>query len=181
MHKITLFFGSMLLKHGRHIDYWNQPLNMRMRVCYLDSHQAGLCCYLVIHIENLLHSIQLFYFRLCPVYWLSLVGIGFEILTMVVMNSAVFWNVTRCSLVESYWHSGGMFCPYRQGRRFIRVSYICFYREAGGSMFLEAPSLLWTSTRLHSVTSQKIVLLKQWHMCLRLSHFWRRMQLYFCI
>jgi hypothetical protein len=31
----TLHFGSILLKHGRHFDYWNQLLNMRMRVCYL--------------------------------------------------------------------------------------------------------------------------------------------------
>jgi hypothetical protein len=33
---------------------------MRMRVCYLDCHEAGLCCYLVIHIEILLHLLQLF-------------------------------------------------------------------------------------------------------------------------
>jgi hypothetical protein len=34
-HNRTLPFGSILLKHGRHFDYWNQPLNMRMRFCYL--------------------------------------------------------------------------------------------------------------------------------------------------
>jgi hypothetical protein len=45
---------------------------MRMHVCYLDSHEAGLCCYLVIHIENALRPLQLFYFHLWPVYWLSL-------------------------------------------------------------------------------------------------------------
>jgi hypothetical protein len=43
---------QILLKHGRHFDYWCQPLNMRMRVCYLDCHDAGLCCYLVIQIET---------------------------------------------------------------------------------------------------------------------------------
>jgi hypothetical protein len=41
---------------------------MRMRVCYLDCHEAGLCCYLVIHIENLLRQLQLFCFYL----WLTL-------------------------------------------------------------------------------------------------------------
>jgi hypothetical protein len=46
---------------------------MRMTVCYLDCHEAGLCCYLVIHIENLLRPLQLFYFHLCPIYWLSVV------------------------------------------------------------------------------------------------------------
>jgi hypothetical protein len=35
-----------------------------MRVCYLDCHEAGLCCYIVIHIETLLHPLQLFYFHL---------------------------------------------------------------------------------------------------------------------
>jgi hypothetical protein len=46
---------------------------MRTGVCYLDCHEAGLCCYLVIHIENLLRPLQLFYFHLwlftdCPSY-----------------------------------------------------------------------------------------------------------------
>jgi hypothetical protein len=50
--KGNLVFGSILLKHGLYFDYRNQPLNMRMRICYLDCHRAGLCCYIVIHIEN---------------------------------------------------------------------------------------------------------------------------------
>jgi hypothetical protein len=44
------------LKHSSHFDYWNhwnQSLKTRKRVCYLDCHEAGLCCYLVIHIGNL--------------------------------------------------------------------------------------------------------------------------------
>jgi hypothetical protein len=47
-HNRTLLFGSILLKHGPRLDYWNKPLNMRMCVCYLDWHEAGLCCYVVI-------------------------------------------------------------------------------------------------------------------------------------
>jgi hypothetical protein len=58
-HNRTLIFSSIHLKHGRHFDYWNQLLNMRMRVCYLDCHEARLRCYLVIYIENLLRSLQL--------------------------------------------------------------------------------------------------------------------------
>jgi hypothetical protein len=57
--------------HGRHFDYWNQPVNPCMPVCYLDCHEAGLCCYVVIHIENLLRPFQLFYFNLWHIYWLS--------------------------------------------------------------------------------------------------------------
>jgi hypothetical protein len=57
---ITLLLGGIHLKHVRHFDCWNQPLNMRIRVCYLDCHEAGLCCYLVIHIESHLRPLQLF-------------------------------------------------------------------------------------------------------------------------
>jgi hypothetical protein len=45
----------------------------RMRFCYLDCFEAGLCCYLLLHIENLLYPLQQFYFRLWPTYCLSFV------------------------------------------------------------------------------------------------------------
>jgi hypothetical protein len=67
----TLLFGSTLLKHGRHVDYWNQPLTMC--IWYLDFHEAGLCCYLVIHTKNLLCPLQLFYFHLWPTYRFPLI------------------------------------------------------------------------------------------------------------
>jgi hypothetical protein len=66
-HNRSLFFVTTLLKHGCHFDYWNQPLNRRMRVCYLECPE-GDCCYLVIQIENLLRPLQLFYFHLWPIY-----------------------------------------------------------------------------------------------------------------
>jgi hypothetical protein len=47
-HNRTLLFVSTLLKHDHNFDYWNWPLNMCMCICYLDCHEAGLCCYLVI-------------------------------------------------------------------------------------------------------------------------------------
>jgi hypothetical protein len=72
-HNRTLLFGSTFLKNGRHFHYRNQPLNMCMRVCYLDCHEVELCCYLVIHIENLLLPLKLFHFHLLPIYWFSLV------------------------------------------------------------------------------------------------------------
>jgi hypothetical protein len=72
----TLLFNMTFLKDGRHFDYWYQPLNIRMRVFrYLACHEAGLCCYLVIHIESLLHPLQLIYFHLWLIYWLFLVYI----------------------------------------------------------------------------------------------------------
>jgi hypothetical protein len=46
---------------------------MRMRVCYIDCYEAELCCNLMIHNENLLRPLQLFYFHLWPTYWLSFV------------------------------------------------------------------------------------------------------------
>jgi hypothetical protein len=68
-HSVSLLFGS-IPKHGRHFEYWNQTLNMRMRVYYLDCHETELCCYLLRHIENLLRPLQLFYFHLRPTYWI---------------------------------------------------------------------------------------------------------------
>jgi hypothetical protein len=44
-----------------------------MFVCYIHCHKAGLCCYLVRHMYNLIRPLQLFYFHLWPIYWLSLV------------------------------------------------------------------------------------------------------------
>jgi hypothetical protein len=67
-HNGTLFLVSTLLKHGRHFDYWNQHFKMDMCGCYLNCHEAGLWCYLVIHVENLLHPLQIFYFHLWPIY-----------------------------------------------------------------------------------------------------------------
>jgi hypothetical protein len=66
-------------KHSHRYDYRNQPLNMRMRVCYLDCHETGLCCYLVIHVENLLRPLELFCFHLWPIYWLYLRNVGLSL------------------------------------------------------------------------------------------------------
>jgi hypothetical protein len=46
---------------------------MCMTICYLQCQEAGLCCYLVIHTENLLCPLQMFYFHLWPTYWLSFI------------------------------------------------------------------------------------------------------------
>jgi hypothetical protein len=46
---------------------------MRMRVCYLDWHEAGLYCYLLIHIKNLLPLLLLFYSHLWHIYWTFIV------------------------------------------------------------------------------------------------------------
>jgi hypothetical protein len=68
----TLLFYSKLLKHGRHFDYWNQHVNMCRSVSYIDCHETGLCCYLVLRIENLLLPLHRFYFHLWSIYWCSL-------------------------------------------------------------------------------------------------------------
>jgi hypothetical protein len=61
--------------HSSLSPFWllKPSLNMRMRECYLNCYEAGLCCYLVIHIEDLLRPLQLFYFHVWLIYWLSLV------------------------------------------------------------------------------------------------------------
>jgi hypothetical protein len=84
-------FGSINLKHGRHFDYWNQPLNMCIQVCYVDYHEAGLCCHLVIHTGNLVHILQLFYFHLWPIYWFFLVSLFIFIYTTIIPKNIQVW------------------------------------------------------------------------------------------
>jgi hypothetical protein len=71
-HNRTLFFDSTASSTVA-ILTTESSLWTCILICYLDCHKAGLCCYLVTDIENLLRPLQLFYFHLCPVYWLSLV------------------------------------------------------------------------------------------------------------
>jgi hypothetical protein len=42
--------------------------------------------------------------------------VGFEVLTAVSMNIAVFWVVAPCSLVEVYQHFRGPCCLHHQGK-----------------------------------------------------------------
>jgi hypothetical protein len=91
-HNRMLFFGITPLNHGCHFDYWNQPLNMHMHVCYLDYHEAGLCCYLVICVGNLSHPLHLFYFRLWPIYWCSL-------MILTVFQHAIRGDLLKMSLL----------------------------------------------------------------------------------
>jgi hypothetical protein len=62
---------------------------MRMRVCCLDCYEAGLCCYLVIHIVNLLRPLQLFYFHLWSIYWLSLAAASIVVNTVLMITCYV--------------------------------------------------------------------------------------------
>jgi hypothetical protein len=45
---------------------------MNMRACYLDCHEAGLCCYLVTHIENLLRPSTTTVLLSCVTYLLTI-------------------------------------------------------------------------------------------------------------
>jgi hypothetical protein len=125
----TLFFRS-ILKHGLHFDYWNQPLNMRIRVCYLDCHEFGLCCYLVIHIENLLRPLQLFYFHLWRVYWLSLVYIAVEHScggTKVISYKHFKWSQRLIAFLLLWWMAISLWKEVLSAFRFYCVTELtCF-------------------------------------------------------
>jgi hypothetical protein len=110
LHNRILLFGSIDLKHGHHFDYWNQPLNMSMHVCYPDCHEAGLCHYLMIPTENLLHPLQLFYFHLWLIYWLSFVhnrkySLGNKVTRHVNDSETLFRPV-----LSSYWPPWPFIC-----------------------------------------------------------------------
>jgi hypothetical protein len=92
-HNRTLLFGSKL-EHSRHFDYWNQLLNMRMRICYLDWHEAGLCCYLVIHIETYYIHYSCFT-CICDLFTDSLVKEAWHMLSHCFLAYSVFLRPWR--------------------------------------------------------------------------------------
>jgi hypothetical protein len=75
----------------------------------MSCHEAGLCCYLVMHIENLLCPLQLFYFHLWLIYWLSLVCFGRH------------WRSRESSFRPQFW-------PIMCDCVWCRVSKLCVFR-----------------------------------------------------
>jgi hypothetical protein len=67
-----LFFSGTHLKHGRHFDYWNQPLNVCMRVCYLDCHEVGVWCYVVTRKTYYVQFSALVFRRYIHMQWMLL-------------------------------------------------------------------------------------------------------------
>jgi hypothetical protein len=104
MHNRTILFGRILLKHCHHFDYWNQLPNICVNVCYLNCREAGLCCYLVIHIGNLLRPLQLLYFHSWPVYWLFLIPITKLSVTVLYEIELIMWNcLSACCWTVLAW------------------------------------------------------------------------------
>jgi hypothetical protein len=99
-HNKTLLFGIILLTHVLHFNYWNQPLNMSVRVCYRDYHEAGLCCYVVVRRESLF---QLFFFNLWPVYRLCLVYTSYVTFAQL-QRIGVFWSRSRSVCITARPH-----------------------------------------------------------------------------
>jgi hypothetical protein len=167
-HNITLLFGSIILKHGLFFEYRNQPLNMHMRICYLDCHEVGLCCYLVINIENLLRSLQLFYFHLWPIYWLpriisyvrNCLRGGERISESGKCRSSSSWDITPCSPLEVNQDFGGT-SPLSSGlktkpnKKSVKAQHSL--RSRWWRRYVSTKRRL-TFNGLHDVVSQKIEL-----------------------
>jgi hypothetical protein len=102
-HNKTLIFRTLLENCG-HFDYWNQRLNMRMRICYLDCHEAGLCCYLVIHIETYYVYCSCFT-SICDLFTDSLV----QDLTF---NISIYWRIGVLPIFYMKWSSHGQPFPW---------------------------------------------------------------------
>jgi hypothetical protein len=54
--------------------------------------------------------------------------VGFEVLSVVVMKSSIFWDVTLCTLLKVNWRFGGTCCLHLQDQR---ISQARNWREAG--------------------------------------------------
>jgi hypothetical protein len=55
------------------LRYYSPPIRSPFWLLKPASEECMCICYLVVHMENLLHPVQVFYFPLWPIYWLSLV------------------------------------------------------------------------------------------------------------
>jgi hypothetical protein len=58
------------------------------------------------------------------VVW-SILLVGFEVLTVVVMKSTVFWYITLCSMLKVNRDFGGIYCHHVQGRRISQARNQC--------------------------------------------------------
>jgi hypothetical protein len=146
-HNRTLLFGSVSLKHGYHFDYWYKRLNMRMRVCYLDCYEAGLCCYLLTHIETLLRPLQLCYFHLWRTYWLFSYSAEREVMylfTSYLFSSLLLFTffgpaILRLTLPNKSHPSGNVSLLYMRGFRIeCRLGYLLSRGFSGFLQFLQA-------------------------------------------
>lgn len=90
-------------------------------------------------------------------------AVWFEVLTAMILNNNIFWDVAPCSVVEVYGCFWETYCLCFQGgriRQANRLIPICLYYLI---LKMEAVYPSKTSvniTRLHGITSQKIVLFK---------------------
>jgi hypothetical protein len=48
---------------------------------------------------------------------MNLICVGFEVLTTVIMKSAIFWDISPCSPLSVNRRFGGTYCLYLQGRK----------------------------------------------------------------
>jgi hypothetical protein len=91
---------------------------MRMRIWYLDCHEAGLCWFLMILIGNPLHPFQLFYLHLWPNYWISLVQLCISVSDV---QTACYWD-TEISYSFQVFYTGCLtWCSFMR----VLISTLC--------------------------------------------------------
>jgi hypothetical protein len=67
LQRVPVMTQSAQADHCSSVEHWSTvailttKTGIWMRVCYVDCHESGLCCYPLIHIENVLRPLQLFY------------------------------------------------------------------------------------------------------------------------
>jgi hypothetical protein len=93
--------------------------------------------------------ISIYYFFLFSIHPITnfILLVGFEVLTVVVMKSTIFWDIKLCSLLKVNRRFGGTYRLHLQGRRISSVVLstsfdagfllgLFFDPEDGGDMFL---------------------------------------------
>jgi hypothetical protein len=78
-----------------------------------------------------------------------------------VMESTILFDVTSCSLVEVYWHFGGTYCLYFQGRRLRQSNSndgcITLFRNVGKYL----PDCTASHHSLKNLKCNKLIILAQ--------------------
>jgi hypothetical protein len=109
------------------------------------------------------------------VSWKSTQRFGFMVPLLLTMETTIIWDVTSCSLVEVHQHFGGMYCLHlqdqggwrennKQEASWVLSLVFSFFTFLGILLTLKIegvhipPKHQWTSTGLHDIIFQKLVL-----------------------
>jgi hypothetical protein len=104
-HNITLLFGNTLLSHSRNFHCWNQPLNMCLRVFYLECHEGDTHRKPITSITSVLLPFVVYLLTVSRInaHWKSVQPTGEMIKTNSVLRTYTSFNDVIVSIIRLKW------------------------------------------------------------------------------